>query len=234
MFDKKIVAAVAFSMLTSAASAATITVHWDSPPFDPAGTNVGTIYYPVSHSVRAGAGRFEGTVTATDDFDAAELIDDVDDLFAYCFDLAQTLSTGAIYTVNPGAPLAVRDFLGAVNAYFGGGPFRWLHPANSTESAAIQLGIWEALHNDDFVLTTGNVRFSSVSAPVSGLYDDIAALRTTSPDLSNGLVMVLHSDTRQDVITGVRPTLRRVPEPGMLALVGIAAAAAAWSRRRRS
>ncbi|MCC7120102.1 MAG: hypothetical protein IT493_00980, partial [Gammaproteobacteria bacterium] len=190
MTCKRLSLAPVLFALSASLSAATITVQWDSPPFDPAGTNVGTIYYPVNHSVNAGAGRFEGTVTGSSGFDTSLLYEDESDFYAYCFDLAQTLQSGATYTVAPlasavvvpGADAAVLDFLGAVNAHFGGDAYRWLKPVNSTESAAIQLGIWEALYNDDFVLTTGGVHFGNVPVAVASLFNTISAARATSTD----------------------------------------------------
>ena len=225
-------AGAALLVMSTAASSATITINWNSPPFNPGGVDVGTIHFPVNQTTNADAGRFEGTATAWSGIDPNTFYASTTDFFAYCFDLAQTLQSGAVYTVVPGAPTAALDWLGAVNAYFGGNSFRWLAPANSTEATAIQLGLWEALHGDDFALTTGAVRFGAVTPTIATLFNDIAALRGSTSDLSSQFVMVLHSDTRQDVITGVRPTLR-VPEPTSAALLGLAAAAAALIRRRR-
>jgi hypothetical protein len=218
--------------LSTAASAATITISWNSPAFSPSGVNVGTINFPVNQTTGADAGRFEGTATAWSGIDPNTFYASTTDFYAYCFDLAQTLQSGAVYTVIPGAPTVVLDFLGAANAYFGGNAFRWLTPANSNEAAAVQLGIWEALFNDDFVLNAGNVRFQTVNATVANIFSGIVALRASTADLGAQFVMQLHSDTRQDVITGVRPTLR-IPEPGSLALAGLAAAIAGLAKRRR-
>jgi hypothetical protein len=226
----KLFSTVALLAVSAATSAATITVNWNPGAFSPAGVNVGTVHFPVAQTTGADAGRFEGTVTASD-VDPATLYASTSDFYAYCFDLAQTLQSGTTYTVLAGAPTAVLDFLGAANAYFGGNAYRWLDPANSSEAAAVQLGIWEALHNDDFALTTGDVRFGSVNATIADLFNGIAALRGTTADLDAQLVMRLHSASTQDVITGVRPP-RRVPEPGTLLLIGIGAAAA-FARRRR-
>jgi len=226
-----LVAAVLLASST-AATAATITVSWNSPAFNPAGVNVGTVNFPVGQTTGADAGRFEGTVTATSGVDPLTLYANTNDFFAYCFDLAQTLQSGSVFTVVPGAPTPVLDWLGAVNAHFGGNAFRWLNPASSNEAAAIQLGIWEALHNDDFALGAGSVTFSSVSMAVANIFTAINADRASSADLGPQYVMVLHSDRTQDVITGVRPPLL-IPEPGSLALLGLAAAMAVGATRRR-
>jgi hypothetical protein len=233
LLKNKLFLGVLLSAFATASSAALITVDWNSPPFDPAGTNVGTIHFPTNQTVVAGAGRFHGSVTALSGIDADELYESLEDFFAYCFDLQQTLAGGAEYTVVPGAPVAVRDFLGAVNAHFGGDAYRWLSPEDRTEATAIQLGIWEALYNDDFVLGTGGVHFTNVSAGVVTLFNAIAAERASTSDLSNDLVMVLQSERRQDVITGRVSTSFLVPEPGTLALAALGATVAAFARRRK-
>lgn len=214
-------------LASSTATAATISVNWNSPVFDPSGTGVGTISYPVGQSVTADAGRFRGAVTATVGIDPASLFVSGGEFYAYCFDLAQFL-TNDTYTVASGAPTAALDFLGAANAFFGGGPFSWLTPANSNQAAAVQLGLWEALYNDDFSLTTGGVSFSAVPASVATIFNGINALRGTTADLGAQYVMRLTSANTQDVITGVRP----LPEPHGIALLGLAAVIAGWVRRR--
>jgi hypothetical protein len=218
--------AVLLSAMSLTAAAATMTVAWNSPVFNPAAVNVGVVTFPGGSS-NTDAGRFEGRVTAWTDIDPATFYANKDHLFAYCFDLAQTLQSGAAYTVSPGAPASVLDWLGAVNAHFGGDAYRWLNPANGTEAAAIQLGIWEALFNDDFALATGLVKFGSVNASVTNLFNDIADERGISADLQAQYVMVLTSRDRQDVITA------RLPEPASVLLVGVAALAAGLARRRR-
>lgn len=228
---KTIATCIVLALLScSTATAATIDIHWNSPVFNPGGGSVGTINYPVGHSVTPGAGRFSGVVASAVGIDAATLIASGSEFYAYCFDLAQYLANDT-YTVVPGAPPAALDFLGAANAYFGGGPFRWLLPATSDEATAIQLGIWEALFNDDFSLTTGGVTFSAVPSSVATIFDGINALRSTTPDLDAQYVIRLTSASTQDVITGVRP-VSRVPEPHGLALLGLAALIAGLQRRR--
>ncbi|HVE51555.1 MAG TPA: PEP-CTERM sorting domain-containing protein [Casimicrobiaceae bacterium] len=228
---KGIATSIVVALLScSSALAATIDIHWNSPVFNPGGGSVGTINYPVGQSVTAAAGRYSGVVASTVGIDAATLIASGSEFYAYCFDLAQYLGNDT-YTVVPGAPSAALDFLGAANAYFGGGPFRWLLPMTSDQATAIQVGIWEALFNDDFALTTGGVTFSAVPSSVATIFNDINALRPTSADLGAQYVIRLTSASTQDLITGVRP-VSRVPEPHSVALLGLAAMIAGLHRRR--
>ena len=227
---KAIVGVIGFACAT-AASAATITVDWDSQIFAPTGArNVGTVTFPGGNT-GTDAGRFQGAVTSTSGISTAELIDGAADFFAYCHDLAQTIGD-TTYQVSFGASQTMRDFLGAVNSVLGGGPFAWLHPTDSKTAAAIQLGIWEALHNDNFVLNSGAVTFSSVQGDVQAQFQLFVNAMAGSTDLDGSRVMTLTHYQRQDVITGRFPPGKLVPEPTTLLLLGMAAAAAGVARRR--
>ena len=232
---KTLVACAVFAAST-AASAATITVQWASSIFSPLGSvDVGTVTHPAG-TTGTNAGRFRGSVTATSpDINPAELIDANPNFFAYCHDLAQTIGSTTTYNVSFGASSVMRDFLGAVNSVLGGDPYAWLRPADKNTAAAIQLGIWEALHNDDFDLfdNTGNVYFQTVPIAVQTLFQSFIDARATSASLSNSLVMTLTHAGRQDVITGYNPPDLLVPEPGTLVLLGAAAVVAGLTRRRR-
>jgi PEP-CTERM motif len=229
-----LVACGVFAMSTAAA-ADTIQINWNSPVFNPASVNVGTVNFPGGSS-GTNAGRFEGTASnPTGALSLDQLYLSATDFFAYCHDLAQTLTTST-YTVNYGASATMLDFLGAVNSVLGGGDFAWLTTASSTVHAAIQLGIWEAKFGDDFVLNTGtvNVNLANVPDAVEAQFAAfVAQMGANSTDLDGGFVMVLTNPNTQDVITGHVPPGRLVPEPGTLLLLGFAAAAAGLARRRR-
>ena len=98
-------------------------------------------------------------------------------------------------------------------------------------AAAIQIGIWKSLYDNLWTLGAGPVTFSaSHGAGVTTAYNAIVALINSTDALDSSRVMVLVSDGRQDVITG--RLNRLVPEPGSLALIGIAAAMAGFVRRK--
>lgn len=215
------------------ASAATITVDWNSPVFNPASVDVGTIIHP-GGSTGTNAGRFSGVATAVSGIPASELYQSAGSFFAYCHDLTQVLTTST-YTVSPGASAVMLDFLGAVNSVLGGDVYAWINPGSSTIAAAIQLGIWEALYDGGFVLNTGPVRVNLANVPdaVENQFTAFVSAMASASDLSGQYVMVLTSAQAQDVITGRQPGERLVPEPASLALLGAAALAATLARRRR-
>ena len=195
--------------------------------------DVGTVTHP-DGTTGTNAGRFHGKVTATSGIPVSELFQSADDFFAYCHDLAEYLGDGT-YTVSYGASAVMLDFLGAVNSVLGGGVNAWITTASSTVHAAVQLGIWEALHNDGFVLNAGNVRVNLASVPdaVEAQYNAFITAMAGADSLSGQYVMVLSARNNQDVITARNPGEQLVPEPASLALLGIAAAAAAFARPRR-
>ena len=221
---KNVVGAVALA-LSTAAAADTITVNWNSPVFNPASVDVGTIIHP-GGSTGTNAGRFSGTVSATTVIPQSELYQSAASFFAYCHDLAQILSAST-YTVSYGASAVMLDFLGAVNSVLGGDVYAWIATSSSTVHAAVQLGIWEALHNDGFVLNAGSVSVNLASVPdtVEAQYNSFITAMAGAGSLDAQYVMVLTNERTQDVITARQPGEQLVPEPGSLALLGIAFAA---------
>jgi hypothetical protein len=234
-----VVAALAFA---TAGNAATITVTWDTPVVNPPSADtVGiTMTAPAYSNGSVATGRFRGTLSNANPAGIAGAFPNYPTIYAYCYDLFETLNSGQVisYGVNTGADADVLNFLGAANAYLGGGVLDWLNPTavgsfSAAEIAsAIQLGIWEGLYEAGgaFALGAGNIQFSGVDGDVAGAYAAIVAL-LGSPDLAAANAIVLTNRGKQDVITGSVEQFD-VPEPGALVLLGFAAVAAGVARRR--
>jgi hypothetical protein len=234
------IAVLAFAVSTTA-TADTVDISWASPVIQPnPGDGINWQIIAPAHSGGANAGRFVGQVTAfTGSLTSGSFVDSQANLLAYCYDLLQTLHSGTYHTVNYSIGSATLNWLGAVNYVLNGNSntwadsSAWLHPTNRNVAAAIQVGIWDSLYDGDFVLNAGNFRASSLEAATLAAYNSFVAILNTANDLPGNLAMVFVDDDNQDVITGRRPGEHQLPEPGSLLLLGIAAAVAGWSLRRK-
>ena len=233
-FIYRVMSTAALLAAGAAASAATIHVQFDNPLFTGVAAptyDAVTITYPGqggggSVTTTVAAGRFQGTASALVGIDPSVLVDNVADLYLYCYDLYEHVGGGwsADYTVNFTAETArTLDFLGAVNTVLSEGkaqvdPYAWLHPTNGLMGAAIQLGIWESKYDSgDWSLSSGAFGATGVEAQTASYLASFLAARPSAASLDGAYVMVLEAAGVQDMITGDPPGA--VPEPGTLALV---------------
>jgi len=217
----------------SVCQAATVSIKFDNPIFNPLSADAVEITYPNasgSGSTKSdtNAGRFQGTASNIVGVSPSIFVDGINDVFMYCYDLYDGVSSGASvnYTINLSGALArTLDFLGAVNSKIDpADPYAWLHPVNGDQAAAIQLGIWESKFDDSssWDLSNGKFKAKNLNADTSTWWSEFQGAMNTTSSLDSASVMTFTAPNYQDMIAGDPPAPNQVPEPGSLALLGLA------------
>lgn len=244
-----LVVSLGLATVATASSAASVHIVFDNPIFMGSGydnVNITFANPAASGSITeyVSAGRFQGTGSNLQGVTEGIFVDQLSDLYMYCYDIYQNINHGQslTYTVNFDGELdRTRSFLGAVNAVMNAGraaadydPYAWLHPVDGYQGAAIQIGIWESKYDTaaDWNLDSGSFKASLLETSTTTHWNSFRNAIGSSPALDPALVMTLDNPSYQDMITGDPPV--NVPEPGSLALLGAALAGLACVQGRKA